>query len=70
MFNKQRKEWKSNNNFFLNNFLKSAVNRKEPEQEFIISAPGGNLISASRLRIHNTEGTEYTNTLNSKMLQI
>jgi hypothetical protein len=46
----------SNKDFFLENFFKSMVNRKEPELEseqepepkFIISAPapGGNIISA------------------------
>ncbi len=36
--------------------LSSVVIRKEPEAQFVISAPapGGNLISAARLRLHNT----------------
>ncbi len=40
--------------FFYKNFFKSVVNRKEPEPQFVISAPGGNLISVSRLWYHNT----------------
>jgi hypothetical protein len=37
--------------FFVLNFSKSVVNRKQPGPQFVISAtaPGGNLISASRL---------------------
>jgi hypothetical protein len=31
---------------FLQNFFESMVNRKEPEPQFSISAPEGNLISA------------------------
>ncbi len=50
-------------------FFKSVVNRKEPELEpepqpepqFVISgpAPGGNLISAPRLRLRNTGDWRY-----------
>ncbi len=38
--------------FFLYNFFKSVVNRKEPETQFTISAPapGNNLIWAPRFR--------------------
>jgi hypothetical protein len=34
--------------------VKSVVNRNEPKPQFVISAPGGNLILSPRLRLHNT----------------
>ncbi len=41
---------------FLFYFFKSVINRKEPEPQFVISAPApGYLISAPRLRLPNTD---------------
>jgi hypothetical protein len=55
----------SDHDFFKYIFFKSVMNRKEPEPQFVIlawaPAPGGNLISAPRLRPwhHNTDYTDY-----------
>jgi hypothetical protein len=48
--------YSSKDTFCYKNFFKSVINRKEPEPLFIISdpAPGGKLISAPRLWLHNT----------------
>ncbi len=45
------KNFFTNHDFFLNNFFKSLINSKEPDPEpqFVISAPAGNLFSAPRL---------------------